>query len=197
MTVSTLIEELQKIQKTFIWHSSSPKISHSALCNNFENGGLKHVNTSSKIISWQCSWLRKLYDENFHEWKIIPSHLINKYFTKSYKFHFIYFSHKLLIKFPECYRNILIQWSRSLFASFELPSCILSNMLWFNKHILIEKKIFFRYFSNKGLNVAYQLYVNNGNVKSWSSIKEEFGFNNFSNFKWQHLIYALPPFWKK
>ena len=50
--------------------------------------------------------------------------------------------------------------------------------------MLIEQKpIFFRYFSDKGLNLAYQLFDNNRNVKSWSSIKEEFGFNNFSNFK--------------
>ena len=54
---NSLIEELQRIQKTFIWHSSRPKISHKALCNNFENGGLKHVHISSKIISLQCSWL--------------------------------------------------------------------------------------------------------------------------------------------
>ena len=76
------ISKIQKIQKTFIWHSSRPKISHKILCNNFENGGLKHVDISSKIISLQCSWLRKLCDENLHEWKIIPSHLINKYFGK-------------------------------------------------------------------------------------------------------------------
>ena len=48
---NSLIEELQKIQKTFIWHSSCPKISHKTLCNNFENGGLKHVDISLKIIS--------------------------------------------------------------------------------------------------------------------------------------------------
>ena len=79
---NSLIEELQRIQKTFIWHSSRPKSSHKTLCNNFENGGLKHVDISSKIISLQCSWLQKLCDENFHEWKIIPSHLISKYFGK-------------------------------------------------------------------------------------------------------------------
>ena len=74
----------------------------------------------------------------------------------------------------------------------------MSNFLWFNKHILIEKKsIFFRYFSDKGLNFVYQLFDKNGSVKSWSSIKEEFDFNNISNFKWQQLIYAIPPFWKK
>ena len=83
---NSLIEELQKIEKTFIWHSSCPKISRKT-CNNFENGGLKHVDISSKIISLQSSWLRKLCDENSHEWKKIPSHLTNKYFGKSFKFH--------------------------------------------------------------------------------------------------------------
>ena len=135
---NSLIEELQRIQKMFIWHSSSPKISHKTLCNNFENGGLKHVDISSKIISLQCSWLRKLSDENFHEWKIIPSPLINKYFGKSFKFHScLSFDRKLLIKFPKFYKNIFFQWSNSFFASSKLPSCILSSFLWFNKHILI------------------------------------------------------------
>ena len=70
--------------------------------------------------------------------------------------------------------------------------------LWFNKYILIEKKsIFFRDFSDKSLNFVYQLFDNNGSVKSWGSIKEEFDFNNISNFKWQQFIYAIPPFWKK
>ena len=55
----------------------------------------------------------------------------------------------------------------------------------------------FRYFSDKGLNFPYQLFDSIGNVKSWSSIKEEFGFSNFSNFEWQQLMYVLPPFLKK
>ena len=92
----------------------------------------------------------------------------------------------------------ILYYCSSLFAFSELPSCIVSNFLWFNEHIFIEKKsIVFRNFSDKGLNFVYQLFDNNGNVKSWSSIKEEFGFNNISNFKWQQLIYALSPFWKK
>ena len=55
-----LIEELQKIQKMFTWNSSSPKISHKTLCCDFENGGLKHVDISSKTISLRCFWLGKL-----------------------------------------------------------------------------------------------------------------------------------------
>ena len=137
------------IQKTFIWHSLRPKLSHRTLYNSFENGGLKHVDISSKIISLQCCWLRKLCDKNFHEWKIVPSHLINKYFGKSFKFYScLSFDRKLFIKFPTFYKNISPQWSSSLFASSKLPSCIFSNFLWFSSS-------FFRYFSDKGLNFVY------------------------------------------
>ena len=42
------------------------------LCNDYENGGLKSVDIFSKIVSLQCSWIKRLDDENFHPWKIIP-----------------------------------------------------------------------------------------------------------------------------
>ena len=107
---NSLIEGLQKIQITFIWQSSRPNISHKTFCNNFLNGGLKHVDISSNIISLQCSWLRKLCDDDFHEKKIIRSHLINKYFGKSLKFYScLSFDCKLLIKLPKFYKNILFQ----------------------------------------------------------------------------------------
>ena len=100
----------------FTLHSSRPKISHKTQCNDFENDGLKHVDISSKIISLSCSWLRKLCDENIHEWKIIPSHLINKNFGKLFKFYsYVCSDRKLLVKFPEFYKNILFQWSSSFF----------------------------------------------------------------------------------
>ena len=137
-------------------HSSCPKVSHKILCNKFENGGLKHVDISSKIISLQFSWFRKLCDQNFHEWKIISSHLINKYFGKSFKFHPCFsFDGKLLIKFPQFYKSIV--------CFFRTTFLHLSHFLWFKKHILIEKKVhLFRYFSDKSLNFVYQLFDNYG-----------------------------------
>ena len=55
-----IIKELNKIQKEFIWNGSNPKIKHSTLCNKYENGGLKNVNVLSKVISLQCSWIKKI-----------------------------------------------------------------------------------------------------------------------------------------
>ena len=42
---NSMIEELQKLQKTFLWHSLCPKNSHKTVCKNFENGEQKYIDT--------------------------------------------------------------------------------------------------------------------------------------------------------
>ena len=54
-----LIEEIQRIQKAFIWNNLTPKIKQT-LGNSFEEGGLKNVDINSKIASLQCSWVKRL-----------------------------------------------------------------------------------------------------------------------------------------
>ena len=82
-----ITEEVAKIQNSFIWHDSSPKTKHETLRLEFKAGGLKNVDIRFKFVSLQCSWVKKLYDDCFHEWKIIPLHLLNKCFGSSFKFH--------------------------------------------------------------------------------------------------------------
>ena len=51
-TVSnSILNEIQKIKKAFLWCSTKPKTNHKTLCNMFEEGGLKNVDTNAKIIS--------------------------------------------------------------------------------------------------------------------------------------------------
>ena len=78
---------LIKIQKAFIWKNSAPKIKQETLCNDYKAGGLKNVYIANKIIDLQFSWIVRLYDNSFHEWKLIPLYLIEKYFGSSFKFH--------------------------------------------------------------------------------------------------------------
>ena len=70
-----IISELEIIQKHFLW-PSKPKIKNETLCSDFKHGGLKNVNIQKKIIRLQCSWVRRLYDDSFHEWKVMPLKLI-------------------------------------------------------------------------------------------------------------------------
>ena len=55
---NSLLEEIQKTQKIFLWYFSKPKINHKTLCNTFEDGGLKNVDAKSQIISSQGSWIK-------------------------------------------------------------------------------------------------------------------------------------------
>ena len=71
-----LIEEMQKIQKAFICDNLTSKIKYETLRNSFEESSLKNVDIDSKIASLQCSWIKRLYDDEFHEWKLIALQLI-------------------------------------------------------------------------------------------------------------------------
>ena len=51
------IAQLEKIQKQFIWKNGNPKLKHTTLCNEYEQGGLKNVDIFSKIASLQFSWV--------------------------------------------------------------------------------------------------------------------------------------------
>ena len=82
-----VIKELEKIQKSFLWKVSTPKIRHETTCKDYKDGRLKNVNISYKVVSLQCFWIPRLYGNNFHEWKLIPLNLITLSFGSKFKFH--------------------------------------------------------------------------------------------------------------
>ena len=51
-----------------------------------KNFGLKDFVIKYKIIiSLQYSWIRRLYDDSFHDWKIITLHLLKMSFGSAFK----------------------------------------------------------------------------------------------------------------
>ena len=89
-------------------------------------GGLKSVDIPKKIKACQYSWIRRLYGNFFHEWKLIPLYLIRKSFDTSFKFHanLLFKSYKTKL-FPSFNREIILNWKKCLAMITELPSCIL------------------------------------------------------------------------
>ena len=82
----SIIDQLNETQKNFIWNGLNLKIKNSTINNNYENGGL-NVNIAAKISSLQSSWIKKLFDENCHDCKILPFHIIHKSLGKKFVFH--------------------------------------------------------------------------------------------------------------
>ena len=118
-----IVNELKKIQKAYFWNNSSPKIKHETLRNDYKAGGLKNVDIPNKIIALQCSRIRRLYDNSFHEWKFIPLYLIEQSFGTSFKFHsnLLFKSNKTTF-FPSFYSEIILNWKKSIAMITEIPS---------------------------------------------------------------------------
>ena len=51
----SILDQLNKTQKNFIWKGLNPKIKNSTINNNYQNDGLKNVDTAAKISSLQSS----------------------------------------------------------------------------------------------------------------------------------------------
>ena len=84
--------------------------------------------------------MRRLYDNSFHEWKLIPLYLIEKSFDTSFKFHskLLYQNSKNQV-FPSFYREIILNRKKHLAMMTEISSCILSQYLWCNESTQVDK----------------------------------------------------------
>ena len=103
---NSVILELDKIKKHFIWKNGNPKIRQDTLCKDYENGGLKNVDVMFKIISVQCSWVKQLHDSSIHDWKLIPLHMITQKLGKHFLFDFnLYMYTKKLGNFLNIIKN--------------------------------------------------------------------------------------------
>ena len=135
------IDLMYEIQKNFIWQSKMAKIKHSTLCNGYENGDLKNVDLKNKITIIQCSWVKRLFEDDFHNWKVISLFLIGKHWGENFKFHNnIDLSNDIFSEFPSFYQDIFIKWINNYTAKPTLPSMILSKFIWFNSNINVDSK---------------------------------------------------------
>ena len=138
-----------------------------------------------------------MFEDDFHDLKIIPLFLIGKHLGY-FNFHNnIDISNDILSKFPSFYQNIFIKWINNRTAKPTLPSMILSEFIWFNSNIKVySKPVNFSFLSDKNLNFIGQLFNDNGNMKPWEDIKIEFHLKDTQKIYWLQIIDALPKSWK-
>ena len=130
-----------KYRKNFLWQGKKAKIKPSTLCNGHKNEGLKNVDLRNKILSIPCSWVKRLFEDNFHDSKVIPLLLIGKHLGQNFKFHNnIDLGNDILSKFPSFYQEIVIKWINNYTAKPTLLSMILSEFIWFNSNNKVDSK---------------------------------------------------------
>ena len=76
--------------------------------------------------------------------------------------------------FPSFYRQIILNWEKRLAKITKVPSCILSQYLWYNSSIQVNNSsVYFLKFSEKNTNYFSQLFSDNGSFKQWHEFKRE------------------------
>ena len=143
--------------------------------------------------------MRRLYDDSFHEPKVIPLKLIKKSFGSHFKFHSnLLFNIFCINDFPSFYLDIFCNWKKYFSTNPETPSCILSQYLWFNKFIIVDNSyVNFTNFSKKNINFVSDLVNENYNFKSWEFKKKKNHLDYKLYFQWIQLIHGIPLIWKQ
>ena len=151
--------------------------------NDYKNGGLKNVDINLKIVSLKCSLIRRLYNECHHDWKIIPLNYIYNALGKNFKFHSnLSIPNKTINYLPSYYKDIN-SWCKYYSCPPKVLSLVSSQFLWYNSYVKIDNEIVcYKDFADKKTNFVSDLFDENGELKSWQKIPNDFQLTQKSYF---------------
>ena len=87
----------------------------------------------------------------------------------------------------------MLSWKQHPSTDPETISDILSQNLWFNRLIIIDKStVNFTKFSQKNIDFVDQLVNESCQFKKWQTLKDEYHLDNGMYFQWAQLIHAIP-----
>ena len=94
-----------------IYFTSQIKILHCHLSRLYGRR-LKDVDISAKIIALQLVWVRRLFKENFHPWKLIPLNSLSSIGIKSLFHSNLHLAVDLPRCLPNFYKTIIQHWTQ-------------------------------------------------------------------------------------
>ena len=163
----------------------------------YSEGGLKDVDIKSKIVALQLTWIRRLHDENFHPWKLIPLNVLKPLGGSTVFHQNLDLTPELPNAVPSFYRNLLSYWCENFSHYPDSKREISSEYIWYNKYIRIAgKPVFFRALEERGIKHLSDLFFENGSHIPWSTLKDLHSIPSTQYFTWMQVLDAIPDDWK-
>ena len=198
--LSRFIKILDDIHKDFIWNKLQPKIKHSTLIANYDEGGYKDVDVASKMISLKIIWIRRLTDDNFHTWKIIPSKLFRLIVGMSYFHRNLKLSDscmRVVETFPTFYQELIQLWVIISQVKPKNIDYLLNESLWDNSFLTaVGKPVCHQVFLNKNILNVSDLLTDSGSFLTWQMAKQKYDLNDGHFIDWLEIIKSIPSDWK-
>ena len=194
-TPAAILEEIDKTITRFLWSGKKPKIAKKVLQNRIANGGLKLPDIKIKAKAWGLSWLQRAIKNPDKTWvKIQDANINDIKFIDLLKC--THPSNNLMTRLSKFYQNIINNWSKIRSINFENATSVSSQMLWYNKHITINRKPFFwKKWYNKGIILIKDILNKEGNFANEIEMKDKYGIN-ISFLELLQIRQAMPHDWK-
>ena len=173
-----MLNELQRMQKEFLWQGKRAIIKHSTIIGSYEKGGRKDVDLESKFQSLRIIWVRKILDKaNSHPWMAIVNTVLQDLSGVNI------FHTNLLIApekreclkiIPIFYKEVISTLERICIGTpcdFEF---ILSQSLWDNHFVRSKgKTISSKRLESKGILMVVDLIDDDGKFSSWEQLSQK------------------------
>lgn len=188
------IDELHTLFINFMWNNKRPKIKHSCMIADIENGGLRFPDIGEKIKAIKLAWIQRLFDSSVQPWKACLEHQLKK------DVHILIHAAPKTKDLPNSMNSFYIQvfsfW-HDYFSQESLQSVdIIRQPLWLNSNILVAgKPVYYKRWIDKGIIFISDVCNNEGKILSRETICDKFDINiNF--LEYLSLCSAIPEKWK-
>ena len=189
-----VVEEIDKIMFKFLWNGRQHKVKKKVITQNIENGGCKMIDLVAKLKAQKIEWVKKMLDDtNGHIWRetmktILGVQNISLFLNSNY------IIPKKITKF---YKAVLESFNDVKYTKCDCAEDVLQQMLWYNKNIIINKKsLYNKHFIDKGILQIRDIVNENGEIKSFEDICEEFGIQQKYFILYAGILKSIPLHWK-
>ena len=170
------INDVHCILIEFLWSGKKPKVKHSTMIADLEEGGLRCPDFKTKIAAIKFSWVQRFFDDSVHVWK----HCMNIYCKGK--------ANMLLYAAPSCdqlpkditlfYKQIFKIWKNTYSRGLSKASEVFRQVIWYNDEIRVDNRvIWYENCYNKGIQIVADLYDNNGKLLQWNTFCEKYNVN--------------------
>ena len=196
-----IVDQLNVMQRGFIWNNKRPKIKHSTSVADYSEGGHKDIDIRTKLTALKVAWVTKLLDDNFHPWKIIPTILFTTFGGINNAFHYNFKATKQcrsnLNRLPKFFSRTYSAGSEVGEKKCSNASEICGEVLWNNAWIVSNgETLYNKHFVAKGILTVKNIIDESGRPLSWAEAKQKYNLNNSHVFNWFGLIKSIPKNWE-
>ena len=187
-------DEVKKAIVEFMWDGKPSKIKYQTAIGDVSNGGLKLPDIHTFIVSQKASWVKRILNaENSHFLPYLSEFLPDMYFSDILSLNVD--ATQLSPDIPLFYLQMLHAWYQCNDNPDDVCD-ILTQVLWFNKNIMINKEcIFYKKWYQNGIRYVNDLINDYGKICNYEQFKAKYDVK-CNHFHYMALIDALPKEWK-